>query len=371
VTNDRGTQATVADTPTNEETPQADAGQAALGPTPAPGPVEPRPPSEPPRPPERRPPPRGLVLAVAFLVPCVVIALGVWSMIRAVEKSETAPAPSASQTPPPAAPALAPPPAEQETAPSLAPGQPPEFIGETDDGEPSTEKRKPPKVYKTVHQAATESCSTESVEGLSKQIIEQARCIKPNAFVPLPSRKNLVVSSNVFPYLELEARNGLVRALDANPTKRMTLNSALRTVAQQYLVSRWGAGKRCGAEQPRDRRCGRHRRAEPVEGSARGTAVSLARRLGSGAFRLQGRGLAVEVGHGRARVSDALEPQQSEGPDRRRRPLQRCDGTASQESSPRGVREGASLRKIQREEAPVDHGVTPRAERSRHCGRGG
>ncbi len=248
MTNDRGTQATVADTPTNEETPQADAGQAALGPTPAPGPVEPRPPSEPPRPPERRPPPRGLVLAVAFLVPCVVIALGVWSMIRAVEKSETAPAPSASQTPPTAAPALAPPPAEQETAPSLAPGQPPEFIGETDDGEPSTEKRKPPKVYKTVHQAATESCSTESVEGLSKQIIEQARCIKPNAFVPLPSRKNLVVSSNVFPYLELEARNGLVRALDANPTKRMTLNSALRTVAQQYLVSRWGAGKRCGVQ---------------------------------------------------------------------------------------------------------------------------
>jgi len=173
-------------------------------------------------------------------------------MIRAVEKNAGAPMPasppsvadvpnklaaSALGVAPPAAPAT-----PLETA------HPGEFIGETDDGEPSSEKRAPPKRFATVQQAAAESCSTASVEGLSKQIIEQARCLAPKAFVPLPSRKNLVVASNVFPYLELGARDGLVRALDAHPNQRMTLNSALRTVAQQYLVSRWGAGKRCGVQ---------------------------------------------------------------------------------------------------------------------------
>jgi hypothetical protein len=238
----------VADTPTTEEAPRADAGQSSAGPAEPPQPVEPPRPAEPPRPPEQRPPRRALVIGAAFLVPCVVIALGVWSMIRAVEQNEAGPAPSALEGSQPAPSALGAVPAAPESAPSSGAAESAEFIDETDDGEPSGAKRAPPKRYATVHQAATESCSTDSVEGLSKQIIEQARCIRPNAFVPLPSRKNLVVSSNVFPYLELEARNGLVRALDANPSKRMTLNSALRTVAQQYLVSRWGAGKRCGVQ---------------------------------------------------------------------------------------------------------------------------
>lgn len=116
----------------------------------------------------------------------------------------------------------------------------------SDDGEPRGEKPAPPKHFDTVQRAAIESCTTASVDGLSRQIIEQARCIKPNAFVPLPNKPNLVIASQVFPYLELQARNQLVKALDARPNQRMTVNSALRTVAQQYLVWRWSATKRCG-----------------------------------------------------------------------------------------------------------------------------
>jgi hypothetical protein len=97
-----------------------------------------------------------------------------------------------------------------------------------------------------VQQAAVESCTTASVDGLSRQIIAQARCLKPNAFVPLPSRPNLVIAAQVFPYLELSARDRLLKALDARPKQKMTVNSALRTVAQQYLVWRWSATKRCG-----------------------------------------------------------------------------------------------------------------------------
>ena len=100
--------------------------------------------------------------------------------------------------------------------------------------------------FDTVQHAAIDSCTTASVDGLSRQIIAQARCIRPNAFVPLPSRPNLVIAPQVFPYLELEARDHLLKAIDARPKQKMTINSALRTVAQQYLVWRWSATKRCG-----------------------------------------------------------------------------------------------------------------------------
>jgi hypothetical protein len=50
----------------------------------------------------------------------------------------------------------------------------------------------------------------------------------------------------VFPYLEAGARERLLKALDAKPKQKMTVNSALRTVAQQFLVWRWSATKRCG-----------------------------------------------------------------------------------------------------------------------------
>jgi hypothetical protein len=112
--------------------------------------------------------------------------------------------------------------------------------------EPRAPVREVVRNYSTVQQAAAQSCTTESVAGLSRQIIAQARCIEPNAFVPLPSRPNLHVESNVFPYLERNARDQLVKALDSKKDLKMTLNSALRTVAQQYLVWRWAAGKRCG-----------------------------------------------------------------------------------------------------------------------------
>jgi hypothetical protein len=185
-----------------------------------------------------------------------VIALSVVSIVKDAERQDgSVPAPSAVVAPipplppPPAPSAIASPAPSAVPALELADASAADFYEATDDGEPTEPKNtppKPPKRYGSVQQAAQESCSTASVEKLSRQIIDQARCLKPNAFVPLPARANLVVAPNVFPYLELGARNQLLRVLDANPSRRMTLNSALRTVAQQYLVSRWAAGKRCG-----------------------------------------------------------------------------------------------------------------------------
>lgn len=111
---------------------------------------------------------------------------------------------------------------------------------------PSASAREPARRPSTVQQAAAWSCTTASIDGLSRQIIEQARCIDPNAFVPIPKRPNLVIEPHVYGFLELNARNALVKALDAKKDATMTINSALRTVAQQYLVWRWAANKRCG-----------------------------------------------------------------------------------------------------------------------------
>jgi len=197
---------------------------------------------------------RTALLALAFVAPCAVIALGLYFIVKGGAPRAIAPAESASVAAPQAseAPDAAAPLAIVDGAPAMLKAAPADsaFGDETDDGEPEAPKKAPPKPkhYATVAQAAAESCSTASVDGLSRQIIEQARCIKPNAFVPLPSRPNLVLKEHVFPYLELEARNHLLKALDSHTSGKMTVNSVLRTVAQQYLVWRWSSNKRCGVQ---------------------------------------------------------------------------------------------------------------------------
>ena len=100
----------------------------------------------------------------------------------------------------------------------------------------------------TVQAAADTSCSTASVAGLSKQIIDEVNCIAPNTYAPIPNRSNLVAAGHVSRFLLKPARDALVSALDAKPNTTMTLNSALRTPAQQFLLSQWGDDGACGVE---------------------------------------------------------------------------------------------------------------------------
>ena len=192
---------------------------------------------------------RTLALTLGCVGLCGVIAADVYVMAKSDAKRSAATATKSAHAQPPAEPAT---PVAAVPGGSAAPVEasddPSAVLDyESDDGEPhSSAKPAPPKHFDTVQHAALDSCTTASVDGLSRQIIAQARCIKPNAFVPLPSRPNLVIASQVFPYLELEARDHLLKAIDARPKQKMTINSALRTVAQQYLVWRWSATKRCG-----------------------------------------------------------------------------------------------------------------------------
>ena len=104
---------------------------------------------------------------------------------------------------------LAPPPPSGAAAaePADASGSAEDY--QSDDGEPHSTKPTQPKHFGTVQQAAGDSCTPASVDGLSRQIIAQPRGLQPNAIEPLPTRPNLLIASQVFPYLELSARDQL------------------------------------------------------------------------------------------------------------------------------------------------------------------
>lgn len=100
----------------------------------------------------------------------------------------------------------------------------------------------------TVGQAVNGGCSTAAVDGLSRQIIAKGNCIEPGAFVEVPDLPNITFGSNVYPFLEQPARDAFVATANANPGMTMTVNSMLRTVAQQVLLYRWDQNGQCGIE---------------------------------------------------------------------------------------------------------------------------
>lgn len=122
---------------------------------------------------------------------------------------------------------------------------PPEDV-ETDEEEEAVEESDAEVGTGSVEQATNSSCSTASIKPLSQQIIDEMQCMKPDVVAKLPNRPNLVLTAPVFPYVVKSARDAMVQALDAKPNTTMTVNSMLRTVAQQYMVRRWYEQGRCG-----------------------------------------------------------------------------------------------------------------------------
>jgi len=97
----------------------------------------------------------------------------------------------------------------------------------------------------TAGEAVGATCSTAAVQGLSLQIIGQANCIQPGAFVELPALSNVSYLDGVNPFVEQPALDAFVAA--ANSTgMTITINSMLRSVAQQYLLYAWYQQGRCG-----------------------------------------------------------------------------------------------------------------------------
>jgi hypothetical protein len=85
------------------------------------------------------------------------------------------------------------------------------------------------------------SCTTAVVIGLSKQIANEIGCMNPSSLVRFSAGSGVVITSNaVLPFLAANARTDLLAVGDVR------VNSAFRTVAQQYLLLQWHNLGRCG-----------------------------------------------------------------------------------------------------------------------------
>jgi uncharacterized protein (TIGR03382 family) len=96
----------------------------------------------------------------------------------------------------------------------------------------------------TVASYETTSCSTSVVIGLSRQIADEVNCMMPGQLERFDASPNLVFSSSaVLPYLDPAA---IVNLKKVSATTQIRINSAFRTVVQQYLLRAWLDRGRCG-----------------------------------------------------------------------------------------------------------------------------
>jgi N-acetylmuramoyl-L-alanine amidase len=89
------------------------------------------------------------------------------------------------------------------------------------------------------------TCSTASVHGLSLQIIGQLNLIVPNAMVSFTDLDVEVRGAQINPFLQPKAKESLAIAIQKRG-KKLVVNSAYRTVAQQFLLRRQYELGRCG-----------------------------------------------------------------------------------------------------------------------------
>lgn len=112
---------------------------------------------------------------------------------------------------------------------------------------PATRPPAPPRAPgPTVAEVEASGCSTSVVDGLSRQIMHEASCMRPSMMVQVRPHPNLELGPAAYPYLVAPARDALEDALRARPDLTLRVSSMFRTVAQQYLLRRWADLGRCG-----------------------------------------------------------------------------------------------------------------------------
>jgi len=117
--------------------------------------------------------------------------------------------------------------------------------GRADGEEPTGTVSSPLSATDTVTTAVGQSCTTTAVKGLAVQLVDEIQCLRPSTFSKIDNTPGLSLGSAVFPYLQTKAAQGLIAAQKARGTT-MTINSALRTLPQQFLLYRWYQTGRCG-----------------------------------------------------------------------------------------------------------------------------
>jgi hypothetical protein len=93
--------------------------------------------------------------------------------------------------------------------------------------------------------AASGGCSTAAVRQLSDQIVAEMNCIRPGLMANI-SGANVSLGPAALPYLQTSAAQDLRAA--TNGRSRLSLNSTLRSVAQQFILFQWGKTQSCGVQ---------------------------------------------------------------------------------------------------------------------------
>jgi hypothetical protein len=78
-------------------------------------------------------------------------------------------------------------------------------------------------------------CTTAGVEGLSRQLIDEMLCLSGGAMVRVEHPNIVLTSTRVHPYLSPRGREMLLAAAAGG---RIEINSAFRSLAEQYVLSR-------------------------------------------------------------------------------------------------------------------------------------
>jgi hypothetical protein len=95
--------------------------------------------------------------------------------------------------------------------------------------------------------AAHSGCDSSGVHGISQQLVAvEMKCVAANTFLSFAPHAGITISgSNVYPSLVAPARNAVMKAGDAAHAagSSIEINSAFRTLAQQYVLYHSGA---CG-----------------------------------------------------------------------------------------------------------------------------
>ncbi len=96
-----------------------------------------------------------------------------------------------------------------------------------------------------VSKAITDSCTTASVKGLGTQLVGEIQCLRPGTMARIDDVPNTTLGDAVFPFLQAPAAAAL-RNVAKTRNVKLVINSALRTLPQQFLLYRWYQTGRCG-----------------------------------------------------------------------------------------------------------------------------
>jgi hypothetical protein len=103
-----------------------------------------------------------------------------------------------------------------------------------------------PQTGPTVEEQILTECSTIAVKGLSLQLIDQMNCEEPGIMKSFEGADGISYGPVVFPFQQGPATDTLTDVA-ANNAGTMPINSALRTLPQQYLLYEWYQRGLCNA----------------------------------------------------------------------------------------------------------------------------